>query len=417
MAGRTQGEPATNGPAEARHALLRLRSWHVIDRARAVRRLAELGVGWRVLLPMLSDPSPAVRVATVEALSIAGEAVPEVVDGLLCAIDDADDRVCAAAIRSLGDLKAEKACDQVLACLGDWQDACRKSPRHPPRPCIAKAALDYLVRLGTPAVAEHLLPLLEVHWPHLRVAAARAIGQLHYAAAVPHLVRRLESIMGLAVRREADDNEARAYIHVLSRLGDAARDASTALIRTARNAVGLRSTAVEALAAICPREAAPQLVPLLADPGERLRDRLLRLMVKAGHRDASPAVRALLLDRQHGVRAAALRTLAKIGATDAVDQIRDMIDTEGNPFVRAEAVTALMALLGPNAALTDLRRLLDDPNPLVRRAAVDGMSRLRPTLEETLIPIRRLATDECPAVAEAARSALASLGHASTAAK
>src|SRR5262249_36166078 len=160
-------------------------------------------------------------------------------------------------------------------------------------------------RMGPPLAAEHLLPLLGIRWPHIRSAAARAIGHLGFTPAVPGLLAALRAKLERTARTVAEDNEARTYIRVLAALD--AHDAVQVLIGIAQNCVGLRSTAVQALTQLDPLAAAPRLVPMLADPGERLRLALLKLMIKADHCPALPAIRTLLEDRRVEIRSAALR--------------------------------------------------------------------------------------------------------------
>ena len=113
--------------------------------------------------------------------------------------------------------------------------------------------------------------------------------------------------------------------------------------------MGCRSTAVQALVELGPEQAAPALVGLLADPGERLRRQLLRLMVKASCREALPAIRALLRAERHDVRCGALG-LAQLHDLEAADEVGTLCLTDPNPFVRPEAVRVLSSLLGINAS-------------------------------------------------------------------
>ena len=106
------------------------------------------------------------------------------------------------------------------------------------------------------------------------------------------------------------------------------------------------------------------MVGLLADPGERLRRQLLRLMVKAGCRDASPSIRDLLHADRHNIRLAALRALARLQDPQAADEVRALCLTDPNPFVRPEAVKVLSSLLGIDAVPT-LVTLVDDTNAMV----------------------------------------------------
>ena len=87
--------------------------------------------------------------------------------------------------------------------------------------------------------------------PPVRACATWGIARLRYRPAAPALIEALERCVVLPRRSEAEAQEARNYIQVLRRLG--AQEAITILIRTAREAVGLRSTAVQALVEPRPR--------------------------------------------------------------------------------------------------------------------------------------------------------------------
>jgi HEAT repeat protein len=295
-------------------------------------------------------------------------------DALLSAIDDPDGRVSASAIHALKVHRFEQARPEIIACLDDWCSAAAARPAafHPFS--IAKAAVGYLTALGPPEVAQHFLPLLKLPWAPVRACAAWGIGCLKYAPAAPALIEVLEGLVRLPSRSDAEAEEARSYIRLLGRLG--AGEAVPLLIRIAHEAVGLRSTAVEALTELAPEQAAPALVGMLDDPGDRLRGQLLSLMTKAGHSDALPKIRTMLEDPRVRLRRSALQAVAALRDLDAVDQVHVLCLSDPNPFVRPEAVTTLVALLGA-AATPTLELLTDDTNPVVRRVATDELARLR----------------------------------------
>lgn len=82
------------------------------------------------------------------------------------------------------------------------------------------------------------------------------------------MIEALECRANQPTRSDAEAEEARTYIDALRTLG--AREAVPTLIRIAREAIGLRSTAVRALNDLDPVQAAADLVDLLQDPGDRL---------------------------------------------------------------------------------------------------------------------------------------------------
>lgn len=358
---------------EVRRALSRLRSPRAWERRSALEQLAVRGAPWRMLLPSMADRDPGVRITVVGALADAGaDDVPEIIDHLLGAIDDRDPGVCAAAIHALKVLRVEQARAEIIAVLDDWVAAARARPTEFHAFCVAKAAVGYLAALGPSETGEHITPLLGLRWSTIRSLGAWAIGRLGYAPSVPALLNALDQLVVHQCRSTGEAEEARIYIRALAALG--AREAVPLLVRTAQEAIGLRSTAVTALTRLDPDQAAPRLVHMLKDPGQRLFGELLRLIVTAGYRPALPTLRAMLRDRHHARRSAALRALADLRDTDAAEEIRDLCLNDPNPFVRSEALAVLARLLGEGAAAT-LAALADDTNALVRQVAAAQLER------------------------------------------
>lgn len=359
-----------------RSLLACLCSRNAIQRRRAVEELAAAGAPPTVLFPLLHDRVPEVRLAVIDGLErIGGDEKREVTQHLLSAIDDRDPRVGAKAIHALIVHRAEEARKEVLAVLDDWHAAAAARPwsRHPFGIC--KAAVAYVAELGpAEAAKEHLMPLLGLPWPEIRGAAAWAIGRLRYRPAVPLLIGALERRVTQPWRTDAEAEEARTYIRALWLLG--ASEAEPALIHAAREAVGLRSRAVEALVELGPKEAAPVLVDLLADPGKQLHEQLLRLMVKAEYRPAVPIIRGMLSDRRLEWRRGALRSLAAFGDEDSAEAILAVCREDTNPFLRADAVRVFSRLVG-EAAAAALEVLANDTNAKVCRVAAEELARLK----------------------------------------
>jgi HEAT repeat protein len=374
-------EPSRDSAADTpeadpvRWALSRLRSPHWWDREAALTRLALKGAPAEIIVPSLRDRSAAVRLAAIAALRHAAvDNLDDVAQELLSAIDDPDARVVGAAIHALKVLRVERARTEIIAVLDDWCRAASARPgaRHPF--CIAKSAVGFLAALGPADVTEHFLPLLDLPWPEIRQCARWGITRLRYTPAAPVVIAALERRAMRATRSATDAEEARSYIRLLGALG--AREAVPVLLRMARDAVGLRSTAVEALAKIDPERAGPQLVDMLDDPGSRLRRKLLPLMASSGQVEALPKIRTMLADADSRVRRAALRALARLRDRESVEAIRVLCHTDPNPYVRPAATWALAAVSGADAIPT-LEVLATDTNAMVRRVAGAALERMR----------------------------------------
>lgn len=370
-------DPAAAPPAAdpIRWAVSRLHSPRWWDREAALTRLALRGAPAELILPSLRDRVPEVRLAAIAALKGATvDELPGVAQELLCAIDDPDPRVVGAAIHALKVLRVEQVRPEIIAVLDDWCRAAAEQhgARHPF--CIPKACVGFLTALGPAEAAEDFLPLLNLPWPEIRECARWGIARLRYTPAVPVLIEALERRAVRATRSATDAEEARSYIRLLGALR--ASEAVPVLLRMAREAVGLRSTAVHALAKIDPKRAGAQLVDMLDDPGSRLRRKLLPLMASSDQVAALPKIRPMLEDGNERVRRAALRALVRLRDLEAVETIHTLCLKDPNPFVRPTALRALVALSGQGAIPT-LEALADDTNAMVRQIARAALERLR----------------------------------------
>jgi HEAT repeat protein len=362
--------------ARVRRALTRLHSRHWRDREEALKRLAEAGARAELIAPSLRDRFPEVRIAAIVALGRTTEGELTVVTHhLLSAIDDPDARVVAEAIRTLTFLRVEQARPEIIAVLDGWcrAAAARPADRHPF--CVARAAVAFLAELGPPEAAEHFLPLLGLPWREIRGLGRWGIGCLRYTPAAPALIGAVERLAGLESRSHADAEEARSSIRVLRRLQ--AHEAVPVLLRVAREAVGLRSAAVEALTRIDPERAAAELVDMLADPGARLRRALLRLMAKGAPAATLPRIRPMLADSRHLVRSAALKVVARLKDLGSTEEVRRLCAGDPSPDVRSVAVEALVTILG-EGAIPMLESLAEDTNANIQKSARRHLERLRP---------------------------------------
>jgi HEAT repeat protein len=311
-------------------------------------------------------------------------ALAEVVDALRGAIDDRNDHVVEAALGSLGVLRAEQARADVRGCL------------HDANPRVVHAAVFALGRIGPPAEGKYLLPFLDVEPAHLQVMALNALVQLGYTPAVPALIARLEACLGQPRRSRTDFELPRRLIRALVALRGV--EAVPLLVRIAREEVGVRGIALQALIDLRAESAAPALLPLLSRlhdsvHEERLCASLIYLMTTVDYRFAQPEVRRFLDHKLPGVRCAALKALARWQDGEGLEQVRGLCRDDPSAFVRPTAVACLARLLGP-AALPELCSLADDANALVRAAVADALGKLDPLPAEAAGVLERLLQDE-----------------------
>lgn len=364
--------------------------------ASATTRLTALAPTADELATLLGDRNPFVRSGAARWMRHLPALPAGALDALRAAVYDQNPYVVQAALGSAGILHLEAVRDDARACLEDSN------------PCVTHAAIFALGKLGPAEEGAHLVRFLESPEQHLQVAAVTALGQLRYKPAADVLLRRLEATCELVGRHRSQLNLATRFIHALIALE--ARNAVPLLTRIARDEVGLRGLAVQALIEMRAEEAAPALVSLLGQllestHEEKLSCRLLYFMTAVDYRFAMPTVRAFLGHRQPGVRCAALKAVATWRDADATDAVRQMAFDDVSAFVRPTAVGSLAELAGP-AALPDLEKLAGDANALVRAAVAEALGKMTPLPEPAREVLGRLVRDEALAVARAAQDVL-----------
>lgn len=227
-----------------------------------------------------------------------------------------------------------------------------------------------------PRVVQSLLQLTQQKDADLRVAAARALGQ------VPSLP--VEAVQRLATMAQTDN-----------RLPPR-RAALLALIATGPQALKANS-ALQALAERTPPDALALLAQVAHAKASKQPGRARQLL------------RAALSSPQADVRGAAVEALLLFSPTFAELPALQRLLSEPNAEVRAAAAQAI-GQLGPvaHAAVPALTHLLDDPDPVVQAAAIDALGRLGPAAQAAVDKLRRLS--DHPTLAPAVRRTLAKLG-------
>jgi len=364
--------------------------------ASATARLTALAPTPQELASLLGDRNPFVRSGAARWMRHLGPLPREAIDALRAAIYDQNPYVVQAALGSAAILKIESVRGDAQVCLEDSN------------PCVVHAAIFALGKLGPSEEGARLIRFLDSEEQHLQVAAVTALAQLGYKPAAPAILRRLEAICQLLGKHRSQLNLATRFLNALVALEY--REAIPTFIRIAREEVGLRGLAVQALIELRAAEAAPALVPLLQQlhescHEEKLCCRLLYLMTVVDYRFAMPVVRSFLTHRQPGIRCAALKAVSAWNDREAADIVRQMAFQDTSAFVRPVAVTALADLLG-SAALDDLELFSTDPNTLVRSATAEALGKLLAEVPQARTILNRMLGDEALAVARSAQEAL-----------
>lgn len=130
-----------------------------------------------------------------------------------------------------------------------------------------------------------------------------------------------------------------------------------------------------------------------------------RQAILAGHRRDEPAARRLLSDPEPAVRSAALGALHRMGAVEAPDVLGALADPD--PGVRRRACEVAVAVKE-----VDLRPVLADSDPTVVEGAAWALGERGPSASAAVAELSRLACEHDDALCrEAAVAALGAIGH------
>ncbi|MCC6552626.1 MAG: HEAT repeat domain-containing protein [Polyangiaceae bacterium] len=158
-----------------------------------------------------------------------------------------------------------------------------------------------------------------------------------------------------------------------------------------------------------------ELTALARHRSARVRALAVRLAAELDHPDGAALARAAIADRSPDVRAAAVESLAAILREDAHDELLALVtrDGGGDDALRAAAIAALVRHCGLDGMLDGaprLRALLESPSPTDRVAAAHVLGRVgAASLQRALA---RLLADPDPGVRRAAVRAAASCADA-----
>ncbi|WP_028459444.1 HEAT repeat domain-containing protein [Chloroflexus sp. Y-396-1] len=259
-----------------------------------------------------------------------------------------------------------------------------------------RAAAEALVQIGAAAVPGLLAALRDAsEW--VRQVAASALGRIGDAAAVPELLHAL---------RDANPDVREAAAGALGRIGDAA--AVPELLHALRDAnPGVHEAAVEALRQIG-APAVPGLLAALRDAREWVRQVAARALGRIGDAAAVPGLLHALRDASEWVRKAAAEALGRIGDAAAVPGLLHAL-RDASEWVRKAAAEAL-GRIGDAAAVSGLLQALGDTDWNARRAAAKALGEIG---DAAAVPgLLAALRDANPDVREAAAEALGEIGDA-----
>jgi len=345
--------------------------------ARLAERVREAMAGEDLgdALERLQSADLSTRLMLVQFLGLLGR--PDAAVPILRAgVDEALTEVALSSLGALG-AAAGEAFDAA------WSDL------DPDARCLACAVV---ARTGGAVGRARLLAGLDDPDAAVRGAAARALGALACAEALPALMRRLEAV---AARGDGDEEGS-----------DPEREDELAAVTEAL--VALASSGDEPL-----RHRAVELLGQRLDGApEPVRLALAAVLGRIGRPCDASLVEWLLKDPSAGVRREAVQALARLEDGEASEPLRLALADE-SPAVRIAAARALGASRSPRAP-EDLERLADDEHPQVRAAALRALggraAGADPGARERALVLLESALGDEGAVAIAAVEALAVLG-------
>ena len=283
----------------------------------------------------------------------------------------------------------------------------------PPRYVLVDAgdALLAEVRTEQPAAA-WVGQLMRAEAPVHRLRAARALRAFRED---PDLLLGLRS----ALAREPEARVRAAVVETMASLPPSPSVKRALLAALDDDAPDVRRAALDGLAAYPDDDAVAEraLAPANTDPSARVQAAAVRTLARLGAPNALDVVRSALVTPSHRdvIRRAALEALPGLPMPprEALSVALTYSAEDRPARVRAAAV-ALLAHLAPERrrARRRLFRLLADPHPRVRRAALDAVAAMgTPEAREALE--RRLAEEPEPRLARRIRQALRRLAAAS----
>ncbi len=379
------------------------------------------------IIPLLRDPRTAEAAGSSLVELRAWRSYPAIV----ALFSDKDAGARRAAVKVVGELRIRDALPALRLLLGDPDpETCREAilaldrmrDRHElgtlirlarsPDPGI-QHAVGFSVSHGhEPEVETAILDWLKNPHPSLLPYAVPAAGNLRLGAAVPHLLR--------IIQTEAGDTLATQAARSIAEIRD--QSSIKPLRELLRHpAAKVQEAVLTALVEMNAREALPDLEPRLASTDAPVRAGTLRALARLGHQEGARKVAGFLKDPDADVREAAVEALLWLQAKEEANSLIPLLQDPQARVIRqaAAAITALrpegaldglLGLLGqgryfPTDALLSLgverrlpqiRKLLKDPRARVREEAAYLLGRLND--KESIAEVALLLKDPDPGV-------------------
>jgi HEAT repeat protein len=318
--------------------------------AEAARELDIQGAG-DLVIGWLNDPERRVRLAAAELLRespSSGAIAP-----LGRVLSDPDPAVRSAAADALGASGLKEA---GLPLLGHLDDSA---------PNVRRAVIAALARLRDQRAIVPLIGKIQDAQPSVRRAVSRALGQLGDARATSALVLAL---------RDSDESVRVAALEALAQLAD--KSAALAVVSLLRedDRPSVRAAALSALAAIPSTEGVDALMNALAsDDPEAEESPVRKALSTVGDRALKRLLDCLVGQPAPALADGCALSLAETRSERAPAAIADALH---RGVVRTRAALRALGRLGSPASVPVVLEYLIDPDPFVRRSAIDAAGAL-----------------------------------------
>jgi HEAT repeat protein len=363
------------------------------------------------LAALLRDPEPRVRVYGCTALGAIGPEAKAFAPDLAALLNDKDSEVRSAAAWALGELPPLP--------VGRVEDAVKMMRENAHN--IRANALFVLRRSGPEAIAaarKELLGLLKNTDPAMRIWAIKSLSETWVEDK-----RNLPAIIDLQKDDEIDVRL--AAVAAMCKLDPAGQEISPVLSKLLKGGDSrVRDFTVEALADIHPpiKSALPDLIACLRDSDVRVRRSAARAIGEFGP-DAKSAIPELvnLIGRPHeqmnprypemNDHDVALMTIGKLGPETGAEvvklaQSQDRIDRIG----AAQALSSIENGKNDKAVVSELIKMLKDPDGEVRINAINSVWSFGPDAKAALPDLMAFAGNDDPEVRSVAVRAIGWIG-------
>jgi HEAT repeat protein len=278
------------------------------------------------LLALMGHEDASVRQAIVSALNSLGH--PDMAGHMVSRLQDPNPLVRESAVKIAGYFGYAECVELLLAACAD------------PHPNVSRAALEHIPYLDDARVFDALLDGLRRPNATVRAAAARGLAQVEGTAALQPLLAALE------------DRDAWVRYYAARALGrHAFPDALAALAQLAQGdpAHHVRAAAIEALGRVGGARVVSILAPLAEVADRDLARAALGALGVVGHPDALPPLLNALRSPLPGRQLDAVRALAERGGAGAAGALQWAAASDANPAVMLAAIEALARLATPEA--------------------------------------------------------------------